>query len=124
MQNLTCELRVIYKKTDAAKMKLLHVRVELPYGVKPSSRRIIKWHCEQRLVKMLRQLIDECRLPPAVSRETVDCAFNMTMVGSTSSQPSLYRPEFKVLRAHVYKKTPDNVERKFYMLTKTRLAVR
>lgn len=124
MQNLTCEVRVIYQKTDATKMKILHVRVELPYGVKLSTRRIIKWHCEKRLVSMLRQLLKEGRLPEASGRETVDCMFSMELSGSTGNQPSLYKPSFNVKHAHVYKKTPDNVERKFYMLTKTRLAVK
>lgn len=124
MQDLTCDVRVIYQKTNATKMKILHVRVELPYGVKLSSRRIIKWHCEKRLVEMLRQLLKEGRIPPAEGRETVDCSFAMALAGSSSSQPSLYRPSFKVGRTHVYKKTPDNVERKFYMMTKTRLAVK
>lgn len=124
MQNLTCEIRVIYQKTDAMKMKILHVRVELPYGAKISTRRIIKWHCEKRLVKMLRQLIDDERLPEVSGRAVVDCSFNMTLSGSTGNQPSLYQPEFKVLGIRTYKKAPDNVERKFYMMTKTKLSVR
>ncbi len=124
MQNLTCEVHVVYQKTNLAKMKLVQVRVELPYGIKPVGKRIIKWHCEKNMVKMIRGLIETNRMLNATGREAVQGRFMLTLKGSSSAQASLYKPEFLVGKSIVYKTLPEGMGREFYILTKSKLSVR
>lgn len=123
MSNKQIKVRVIYKPSYGRRLKLLHVRAELPPRLKPAGKRIFRWHVESKLYKMILELIQNEKLPHP-KKGFVDATLVYTLEGSSSSQASLYKPVFSKVEFVELPKYPEGVPEEHVLISKTKLSVK
>lgn len=123
MSDLEIKVRVVYKSSHGKRIKLLHVRAEIPHGLKPAGKRICRWHVENKLYRMLKTLVDEKRLPyPKYG--FVDVIMTYSLSGTKSGQASLYKHHVESLKHIELPMYPDHLDKSFTLVQASKLSIR
>lgn len=122
MSDNLIKVRVIYKTLTGKRIRLMHTRAELPAKLKPASKRIMRWHLENRLYLMLKTLIADGKLPEP-RHGVVDVNLQYELNGATA-QASLYKPDVKSLRFETLSKYPEGVPEESVLVIPSKIRIK